>query len=184
MRATIVYESMFGNTRVVAEAIAEGFGPGARVVPVAEADPDAGADLLVVGGPTHGWGMSRPNTRKGAPGFASKSDSGLAMEPGAQCGPGVRDWTSSLAPSHTRGAAFDTRISGPAIMTGRASKGIGRALKRHGITLVARPESFLVDRKSHLLPGEADRARAWGAHLAATVGTTLSGQAGVSPEGA
>jgi len=31
------------------------------------------------------------------------------------------------------------------------------------------PESFLVDWKSHLLPGETDRARAWGTRLVTIV---------------
>ena len=51
MRVTIVYESMFGNTRVIAEAIAQGMGQGAdvRLVRVADtyADVLQGADLVV-----------------------------------------------------------------------------------------------------------------------------------------
>src|SRR4051812_34813549 len=40
MRAVVVYESMFGNTRAIAEAIADGMRPFAEVavVPVSEAD--------------------------------------------------------------------------------------------------------------------------------------------------
>ena len=67
MRALIVYESMYGNTRRMAEAIAEGLEAAmpTRVLPVASADYDAlaGADLLLVGGPTHAHGMSHPATR-------------------------------------------------------------------------------------------------------------------------
>ena len=70
MKAVIVYESMYGNTRVIADAIGRGLGPENEtvVVPVAEARPGllAGADLVVVGGPTHMHGMSRASTRKGA----------------------------------------------------------------------------------------------------------------------
>jgi hypothetical protein len=66
-------------------------------------------------------------------------------------------------------AAFDTRLSSPVLLTGRASKSIGRQLARHGLTIVAPPESFLVDKKSHLLPGEVDRARAWGARVATQI---------------
>ena len=66
MRAVIVYESMFGSTRKVAEAIAEGLADCAEVsvVPVTSADARIldGADLVVVGGPTHTHGMSRPGT--------------------------------------------------------------------------------------------------------------------------
>jgi hypothetical protein len=68
--------------------------------------------------------------------------------------------------TNTGAAAFDTRIDGPALLTGRASKGIGRRLAHLGYDLVADPESFLVDKQNHLQPGEAERAVAWGAALA------------------
>ena len=58
MKIAIVYESMFGNTHEVAEAISDGVQnvqPDADVacVPVAEAPPELikDTDLLVVGGP-------------------------------------------------------------------------------------------------------------------------------------
>ena len=72
MRALVVVESVFGNTRRIAEAVAEGLGQraGARIVDVAVAarTPDLldGIDLLVVGGPTHAFGMTRASTRRSA----------------------------------------------------------------------------------------------------------------------
>ena len=70
MRAVIVCESMFGSTKKVAEAIAEGLADCAEVsvVPVTSADAHIldGADLVVVGGPAHHHGMSRPSTGKRA----------------------------------------------------------------------------------------------------------------------
>jgi hypothetical protein len=72
--------------------------------------------------------------------------------------------THVIAPA----AAFDTRIHGVPAFTGRASRGIGRLLKRHGYRLVAAPESFLVGPQSTLLDGEASRARRWGTALAAS----------------
>jgi flavodoxin-like protein len=173
MRTVIVYESMFGNTRQIAQAIAGGFGPGAdvTVLGVAEADPSVldGASLLVIGGPTHAWSMSRPGTRKGAPSYATKSGRDLVLEPGADTGPGVREWLASIGHVEVRAAAFDTRLKAPAALTGRASRAINRGLRRCGLRVVAGPESFLVDKKSHLLPGETERARAWGARLATMV---------------
>jgi hypothetical protein len=164
---------MFGSTRRIAEAIAEGLSPSVetRVVGVADAHPDLldGVDLVIVGGPTHVHSMSRPGTRKGAPDYVRKPGSGLALEPGADTGPGVREWLASLDHVHAQAAAFDTRLRAPAAVTGRASKGIGRELAGRGIEIVAPPESFLVDKTSHLLPSEQDRARAWGAHLATIV---------------
>ena len=65
-----------------------------------------------------------------------------------------------------RGAAFDTRVDISPILSGRASNSIAKALHHHGFRLIAEPESFLVDRETRLLPGELERARAWGAALA------------------
>ena len=60
----------------------------------------------------------------------------------------------------TAAAAFDTRIDGPAPLTGRP-RGIARRLRDHGFRLVVGPESFLVDKQSRLLAGENERATAW-----------------------
>jgi hypothetical protein len=113
--------------------------------------------------------MSRPSTRRGAPLHLSDPDNDLVLERDADWGPGVREWIASVEQVDAMAAAFDTRISSPVLFTGRASKGIDRHLARHGLTMIAAPESFLVDKKSHLLPGEVERARAWGASLATQV---------------
>ena len=95
MRAVIVCESMFGSTKKVAEAIAGGLADCAEVsvVPVTSADTHIldGADLVVVGGPTHTHGMSRPSTRKMAGKLARKPGSEVELVPGAVSGPGVRE---------------------------------------------------------------------------------------------
>ena len=82
-------------------------------------------------------------------------------------GPGLRDWFESLGTLQGRAAAFDTRFKAPAALTGRASKRIARELVAHGCTLIADPESFLVTKDNHLETDEEERAREWGAHLAA-----------------
>src|SRR5215472_15079647 len=132
MRVLVVYESMYGNTRRIAEAIGSGLGTNFDVVPVREATPDrvATADLLVVGGPTHVRGMSRPSTRKAARDAAGKPASTLTLEPGTD-GLGLRDWFASLGTLACRAAAFDTRIDVPAIVGGRAAPRIGRLLRQH-----------------------------------------------------
>jgi hypothetical protein len=173
MRALIVYESIYGNTHAVADGIAAGLRSlgDVRVVPVHEATAElvAWADLVVVGSPTHAHGMTRTSTRKGAIEAAGKPNSALALDPDA-AGPGVRDWLGSLGRVHgTRAAAFDTRFDGPAMFTGRASGGIANGLRHLGFALAAEPESFLVDRRTKLVAGEADRAARWGARLAETL---------------
>jgi hypothetical protein len=172
MYAAVVYESMYGNTHLVADAI--GFGLSERyqvdVLPVDRAEPDLleRADLVVVGGPTHAHGMSRANTRTAAIADARKPGSGLGVDPDAE-GPGLSDWFATLPPLRGAAAAFDTRVNMPAVLTGRASRGIARRLRQHGLDMVAEPESFLVTRHNHLEEGEVDRAREWGRTLAASL---------------
>jgi len=164
MKAVIIYESMYGNTRTIADAIAEGLRPDeAIVVPVAQARPELldGAGLLVVGGPTHIHGMSRASTRRGAALAAGKPQSGLMMLPGAE-GPGLREWLAALGRVDGPAAAFDTRLEMPAVFTGRASSGIARLLRQHGCTMVTKPVSFLVTKDNRLRAGEDSRARDWG----------------------
>jgi hypothetical protein len=171
MKAIVVYESMYGNTHLVADAIAGGLrgdGDDVVVAPVGDATSElvAGADLVVVGGPTHAHGMSHQATRKAAVEAAEKPGSGLEMDPDAE-GPGLRDWFDALDHLSTRAAAFDTRMDGPGAFTGRASKGIAKRLRHHGCTLVAEPMSFLVTKENHLVDDEAAHARDWGLQLAA-----------------
>jgi hypothetical protein len=168
MKAVVVYESMYGNTHLIADAIGRGLAGSGEVVvvPVAEAPPAlvTDADLLVVGGPTHVHGMSRPSSRKAAVEQATDSNPIDPAAPGA----GVREWLETVPPLTGSAAAFDTRAGvAPALVTGRASKGIARQLHQHGFRQVVEPESFLVDKENHLQAGEEERAEAWGARLAA-----------------
>jgi hypothetical protein len=172
MKAYVIYESMFGSTHAVARAIASGLAETMEVHTLRVTDADhevlAEADLVVVGGPTHAHGRSHASTRKGARDYL-KEGSGLALEPGADEGPGVRDLAPALAGLQARGAAFDTRVAISPLLSGRASKGIARELEQAGLEVVAEPESFLVDKGSHLLAGELERATEWGRLLAGTV---------------
>ena len=171
MRALIVYESLYGNTHIIANSIAEGLRDKAcdvTVVPVNRATDELvrETDLLVVGGPTHLHGMSSSSSRRMGVDAARKAGSGLTLEPVA-LGPGLREWLHGVGPSHGRAAAaFDTRLDGPAVFTGRASSGIAHRLLRHGYRLVVSPESFLINKQSALIASEANRARAWGGALA------------------
>ena len=72
MHTVVVFESMYGNTHLIAEAVADGIRDvtGGEVVVTGVNGADGvlreGCDLLVVGGPTHVHGMSRPSTRTAA----------------------------------------------------------------------------------------------------------------------
>lgn len=170
MSVLVVHESMYGNTRQVAEAVAEGLrstlGPTAvRVVPVAGATAAdlTDVDLVVLGGPTHAFGMSRPSTRVQAVAAARDASKHLHLEPGAD-GIGLREWLPELR-AGTRLVLFDTRVRALGAV-GHASRAATRVARRHHLEVVEEPRSFFVDRANHLLPGEADKAWCWGVELA------------------
>ena len=171
MKSLVVFESMYGNTRAIAEAIAlelAALGP-AEAVPAGEATSAkvADADFLVVGAPTHVHTIPSARTRKAA---LAEHSGELQIDPSAS-GPGIREWLEELPRLGTPryAAVFDTRIDIVALLSGRASRAIGRRLHRRGYVLIADPESFLVDKQSHLIDTEVMRARQWGTGLTALV---------------
>ena len=169
MSILIVFESMYGNTHDIADHVASGLGERHAVDVVAASTPppqDLEVELLVVGGPTHVHGLSRASTRTAAA-DAAATDKDLHLDDSADNESGLREWLAALGEHpHARAAAFDTRLDAAAVLTGRASRRIAKHLRGHGYDLIAEPESFLVDKHNHLLPGEAERARHWGAQLA------------------
>jgi Flavodoxin len=172
MRAVVVYESMFGSTRTVAEQVAAGLRTAVDQVDVLRVcDADVAtvmaADLLVVGGPTHAHGMSRRRTRQAAANEPTRYNGKGVLEPGAE-GIGLREWFRGLPPLSGPAACFDTRADAPAMVTGRASRGIARCLRRAGVALVDQPRSFVVDKAGALKAGETYRAQMWGKALASS----------------
>ncbi|MCA2219307.1 flavodoxin family protein [Jidongwangia harbinensis] len=158
MKALVVYESMFGNTAAIARAVADALGSHFEVT-LAEtrAVPRAiGMDLVVVGGPTHAFGMTRPGTRADAvrQGSAASADFGL------------REWLDGCPTlTGTPAAAFDTRMSSP--LFGSAAHKAHRRLRRLGCVTVAPPQSFRVAGTSGpLLDGERERAGKWAESVA------------------
>lgn len=165
MPALVVHESIYGNTRAVAEAIADGLRRhlDARTCPVGAADGTTieGADLLVVGGPTHMHGLASSLSRRMA--VQAGRDDGVDVEEDATGDRGLRKWLADLDGHEGRAAAFDTRLDRSPVMTGVAARGIAHRLRRHHFEVVADPESFLVeDAEGPLADGELERAREWG----------------------
>jgi hypothetical protein len=161
MTVWIVVESMFGNTRAVADQVASGIrrtlpGTAVEVHDAAKARlvlPDD-VTLLIVGGPTHVFGMSRERTREDAHRRGS----------GAATAMGVREWLDavSIANDGLPAVCFDTRVNrhfGP----GSAAKAISRRLRHLGCFLLEAPVTFYVDDvEGPLSDGEAGRAHAFG----------------------
>lgn len=141
MNTLIIYDSTFGNTAQVAQAMADKLGEHGTVR-IALAD-EAGLsemeeiDLLIVGGPTQRHGVS----------------------------PAIRNLLERLPRRTLRGAgaaAFDTRYHMAAWKSGSAAHRIAGRLKRTGASLLVEPESFFVaEREGPLEEGELERAARW-----------------------
>lgn len=176
MKAAVVYESMFGNTRRIAEAVADGLALSVRrpevvVIPVVDATADDLLDLelLVVGGPTHLSRMTSRRTREMRAGSRAKSPSGGPGDPeelARAAATGVREWLASLSavPVGRRAAAFDTRLR--YLPAAGAAPLIARCLRSRGYRVDAVLRSFFVE-SAHgpLANGESERAKLWGAAL-------------------
>ncbi|MGH8927406.1 MAG: flavodoxin [Acidimicrobiia bacterium] len=163
MHALVVFESMFGNTEEIARAAAAGLAASVEVeiCEVGKAPALIGPDvgLLVVGGPTHAFGLSRPGTRKSA---AEQTSGPLISQ-----GPGLREWLATLqfTSKPMPVATFDTRIDKPRL-PGSAARAAEKRLRRIGAEIVTPSESFFVDGTTGpLLVGEKERAVLWGAEL-------------------
>jgi flavodoxin len=151
MNILVVYDSVFGNTEKIAQAIAAALG--AQAVPVGQvmADQLRGLDLLVVGSPTRGF---RPTE-------------------------GIAKPLNGLPKNYLAGrrvAAFDTRIVLETIGSkplrflvdkgGYAASTIAKALEKKGGVLAASPEGFFfTGEQGPLKDGELERAAEWAGHL-------------------
>lgn len=168
MRVVIAFESMYGNTHRVADAIAAGFGADHDVTvqpvdTVKLTDPDV--DVLIIGVPTHAHGLPWPSTRRAAVDSARTRYETHQLDSSA-AGSGVREWLDCL-PERVSAlvAAFDTRFRPPAWLVGHPASRISSTLRRHGATVLTAPESFFVDKHEQLITGELERAWSWGEQL-------------------
>ena len=167
-RALVVYESLFGNTRTIAEAVAEGLGAAgleAETVHVGTAPTSIPGDttILVIGGPTHAFGLTRTSTREDA----ARRSGGRVLS----CGKGIREWLTELqARRGLPAVTFDTRIDKPRV-PGSAARAAERRLRRAGFAITVPAESFYVTgTEGPLSDGEIDRACRWGEEIARRIG--------------
>ncbi len=141
MQTVVIYDTKFGNTEKIAEAIARGAGAIGGVHIEAAGTLVGTPDLVLVGGPTQGRAIT----------------------------PALRETIETLGP-RVRGvpaAAFDTRYRGATLIMGSAARDATKLLGRAGAKLVAAPESFYMARGGRpelqtLEAGELERAEAWG----------------------
>lgn len=154
MKIAVLYDSQFGNTKKVAEAIAEALQTTELLhIQSASAEKIAGVDLLVVGCPTQKFNAL----------------------------PSVTGFLKSLPAGFLKGkkvAAFDTRASLANIKSrffrfivktgGFAAPKLERLLKEKGGAPVQAAGGFeVLDTEGPLLEGELLRAREWAAGMLA-----------------
>jgi flavodoxin len=143
MKTLVVYDSNFGNTKIVATTIAKELGKEVKVVSVTDfSDNDLeGIEMIVAGSPIIGW---KPTEKMGM-------------------------WLDNLKSGKLNGikaAAFDTRVK--LFIHGDAAKKIEKQLEEAGATIVVTLEVFYVTGKEGpLLSGEIEKAKVWGQKLAA-----------------
>lgn len=166
MRIVVIYESLFGNTKAVAEAVVAGLqhGPDVMLQSTLEEIDTSQADFVVIGGPTHAHGMSRATSRQ-------VDEKGPAPLPGADTGLGIREVIKAMPTGDGKPVAtFDTRFDKAAWLTGSAAAVAAKKLTKQGYRVIADPESFMIEGgDGPLKPGELDRARMWGKELAELV---------------
>jgi flavodoxin len=135
MKAVVIYDSNFGNTKILAESIAKQIGAQIHSVNDITQNDLIGLDLLIVGSPINAWHPTAKIT-----GFLS------SLNP------------SSL--SKVKAAAFDTRIK--IFISGNAAKKISRRLQEKGATIITEPRGFYVkDKEGPLSDGEIENAKQW-----------------------
>ena len=151
MKTLIVYDSVFGNTEQIAQAISNSLSSKEHVetlrVNNVKIEKITGLDLLIVGSPTRGF---RPTKA-------------------------ITNFLKRISTNDLKGvkvAAFDTRFSLSDIessvlrtivkMGGYAAKSIANRLKKNGGNLTVPPEGFLVTgEEGPLKEGELERASDW-----------------------
>jgi flavodoxin len=141
MKALVIYDTNFGNTKMIAEAIAKELGKSAKAISVSGFDLKElkGIDLLVAGSPIVGWKPS------------GKMEAFLA----------------ALGKDRLKGykaATFDTRVK--IFVHGDAAKKISQKLQTAGAEIIVEPQAFYVrGKEGPLFKGEKEKAMEWAGTL-------------------
>jgi len=157
MKALVIYDSVFGNTEQIAQAIGTAMGPQTETevlkVPSVKPEHLTGLQFLIVGSPTRAFSPT----------------------------PAIKTFLKSIPKGNLKGikvAAFDTRISMSDVNSrilpplvkifGYAAKPIAERLKKKGGDLIVVPEGFFVEgSEGPLKDGELERAAAWAKQILA-----------------
>ena len=137
MKTLVVYDSTYGNTEEVAQAIGEAIAAEVRRVGQVNPSDLQAFDLVIIGSPTMG---GRP----------TEAIQGLLKA----VGPALKG---------TNAAAFDTRLTSKWVrIFSYAAPRIAGTLKEMGAILLGSPEGFFVlGKEGPLKEGELERAAGW-----------------------
>jgi flavodoxin len=141
LKSLVVFDTNYGNTKLIAENICKELGGDCRLAHVRGFDISdlEGLDLLIVGCPIRGW---RPTER-------------------------ISNMLRGLRPGSLKGisvSSFDTRMK--MVLSGDAAKKILKGLKGAGARVAGDPAFFLVKAKEGpLFDGEVQRAIDWAKSL-------------------
>ncbi len=155
-KALVVYDSVFGNTKLVAKSIANALATrmDVQLLAVGEVEPVhlEGLSLLIVGSPTRQFRAT----------------------------PASMAWIKSIEPNSLNGvgvAAFDTRIPEEQLKSNKflnffsfliayAADPISKKLAEKGARIITTPMGFYVaDTEGPLVEGELERAAEWAKSL-------------------
>lgn len=153
MKVLIVYESFFGNTEKIAQAIKDGFGPDAQLAQADQIKQEQlkELDLIIVGSPTRAF---RPTekTKK----FLSDIPAGILK------GVKATAFDTGFSKDDTKSGFLRLMIK----MFGYAGKPIATSLQKKGAEVITEPEEFWVtDIKGPLKEGEIERAKGWASKI-------------------
>jgi flavodoxin len=150
MMNLVMYDSAYGNTGKVAQAIADALGVTPKLMSTVTHEELQAADLIIIGSPTQGGNPTQA----------------------------MMTWLKQLPKgilANKQVAAFDTRfeINGHGFwlkfvmkIIGFAAAKIAIQLRAKGGVLIAPPEGFIVnDKEGPLRQGEPTRAAAWARRL-------------------
>lgn len=149
MKTLIIYDSVFGNTQKIAEAMGSALNAPVQSVKNTTASQLAGLDLLIVGSPTRQF-HATPETQAFLKGLPAGTLNGVKV------------------------AAFDTRIAAAGIkfflfrwmvQSNYADKKIAAALAQAGGSLAGQEGFIVKESEGPLQEGEAERAAAWAISL-------------------
>jgi flavodoxin len=150
MKALVIFDSQYGNTQKIAEAIGKGFTGDVKVMKVGDVKPEdiAWARTVIIGSPTQG-GRQTVAIKAFGEGLKADTFNGKRL------------------------AAFDTRLKGWAKIFGYAATKIESSFRDKGGNFTAQPQGFFVkSAKGPLVEGEEERATTWAKAIAAGVPTS------------